>query len=476
MRPSISTTSHLDVEKALPISPDEISRYNQFDFGFPATPTPPSPIHISPIMASNHTDDIESKDAPPPYTPYPRATESVLPSPIGPTPAFPPQAARSYTRFIPATWRAVRAEDLPTSGLSKGERRRRQLERNAMLREKYGCLAPAMSRKWICYLLLILIALIIIIAGAIVGSKKQEGDIVAEPDTLGKVTGASPALPIGTVVVQPFRQAQVLTACTATPKIWSCTPPPGASLTTIAAENDGAKVPEFKFVFKDKRAAQGQPMSAWTPFPDAALVKDYQNSAAVDKVIVDPKEGEETDFLISLAGTTKDAASGNGGMVQDDAAVIPAMMRNQPLRLFNRGQDTEHWGFQVYFDKTAYFTGENTTIKEAKKEDATTMVAWKGTRFSVKIYTKTLGKQISGSGVTDAKAKKTKGDIPEILNLPVEIWEDGIAGSETMKAMMVYEVGKDGQIKGGQQVKEPSRGNLAAERGCWCRWSNFGDS
>ena len=71
----------------------------------------------------------------------------------------------------------------------------------------------------------------------------------------------------------------------------------------------------------------------------------------------------------------------------------------QPLRLFNRGKDTEHYGFYTYFDRSIFLKStallNSSTVTEvpadkdggAEEQAATVRCTWTQTRFLVQIWT-----------------------------------------------------------------------------------------
>ena len=89
--------------------------------------------------------------------------------------------------------------------------------------------------------------------------------------------------------------------------------------------------------------------------------------------------------------------------VNPDGTAAPANLlpypSAQPLRLFNRGKDTEHYGFYTYFDRSIFLKStalvNSSTVTEvptdknggAEEDAATVRCTWTQTRFLVQIWT-----------------------------------------------------------------------------------------
>lgn len=105
----------------------------------------------------------------------------------------------------------------------------------------------------------------------------------------------------------------------------------------------------------------------------------------------------------SHSGNSKDAPSGipsaptsNGG---DPApAELYPLPYAQPLKLYNRGLSTEHYGFYTYFDRTIYVSSSSGTVgnssatatnvvSNTRLDSSTAVCTWSQTRMLVQIWT-----------------------------------------------------------------------------------------
>ncbi|RPA89892.1 hypothetical protein L873DRAFT_1822069 [Choiromyces venosus 120613-1] len=74
--------------------------------------------------------------------------------------------------------------------------------------------------------------------------------------------------------------------------------------------------------------------------------------------------------------------------------MLPETVKNQPLLFFDRGMDTEHYGFHMYYAKTIRVTSTTDPASSdpagglSSNVEAGTDVKWERTRFKVVIWTK----------------------------------------------------------------------------------------
>jgi hypothetical protein len=180
-----------------------------------------------------------------------------------------------------------------------------------------------------------------------------------------------PELPVGLVAMRPFDGPEKLTTCVGRPYQWSCALPPDTTYPTTTALNDGARVPLFRFAIEQRnRTENSQPASRWVPLPsgvpDAADYLSLANLDAPPDRMGNPKypEGEETDYYITLVDYTPKYTSplprvhSKRDNMRNPSSMIPHTLINQPLRLFDRGLWTEHYAFNMYFDKTIQFSND----------------------------------------------------------------------------------------------------------------------
>ncbi|KAG8164739.1 hypothetical protein KVR01_005014 [Diaporthe batatas] len=211
-----------------------------------------------------------------------------------------------------------------------------------------------------------------------------------------------------------------------------------------------------------------------------------------DGIVSDEKAGEPTPFYISFFTNTSGSAGpnmlrsdgagkrgiGNGigsgsdstGSLSDflpppplnaDGTGAPAQLRpypfQQPLRLFDRGLPTEHYGFYSYFNKTIYVTsmdGNDSSGPVAadanggsREGTAKFLVSWTQTRFIVKIWTRKGGasRLMGGSGRPAADVDDLA-SMPGTFPYPVTVGEDTHGGSVDLKATFAYGVEPDRHV------------------------------
>ncbi|KAK8049801.1 hypothetical protein PG994_011531 [Apiospora phragmitis] len=257
-----------------------------------------------------------------------------------------------------------------------------------------------------------------------------------------------------------------------------------------------------------------------------------------DEIQSDNKAGEPTPFYISLLpsldaivgpnmtqedsdnrrrdlGTGIDTAPINGTSGWNLTNILPPPETNpdgtgararlyplatqQPLRLFDRGLPTEHYGFYTHFNKTVYLfnTAETTPTDRgggARLADARFLVTWTEVRFVVQMWTR-MGNssRLIGNGTAPGTEGTTVHARPGTMPYPVTIAEDLHGGNPFRKATFYYGMDQQSHINrtdsklilvnrgfGGTLVNslssEPdlSLGGVdGGTGGCKCEWVNW---
>lgn len=270
-----------------------------------------------------------------------------------------------------------------------------------------------------------------------------------------------------------------------------------------------------------------------------------------------PFDGEETPFFMSFIPASKIPAQrlmkrqakqgkNNTDQFPDITQAIPPPDTNsdgtaaaanllplpvaQPLRLFNRGLATEHYGFYAYFDRsiflksTALLNDTGPAIGEipadrdggADKSAATVRCTWRQTRFLVQIWTNAGAAAPllrSSSNDTSSKSKEKDNDPKNLTSssannfvrpgsfpYPVSITLDRHGGALAEKFIFCYGLDNRGRVIlerkkiqledrafGGQLVnpalafkrtkvgkKEGGPGGIdGGSGGCGCQWRNW---
>ncbi|KAI0136643.1 hypothetical protein BJ170DRAFT_677516 [Xylariales sp. AK1849] len=252
-----------------------------------------------------------------------------------------------------------------------------------------------------------------------------------------------------------------------------------------------------------------------------------------DGIVADNKAGEATPFYISLLssvddtvgpdmltrrgpGNTVESPPNNGTSDGNISLVLPPPELNpdgtgaparlfplpsqQPVRLFDRGLPTEHYGFYTYFNKTIYifdreFDHENSLDEDggALLKDAKSLVTWSQTRFLVKIWTRMQNTaRMLGNGTEPGVDGSSVHAKPGTMPYPVTIAEDYHGGTSADKGTWYYGVDDKQHINttdaklilvdrgfGGTWINhyndaDPSLGGIdGGTGGCKCEWVNF---
>jgi hypothetical protein len=187
-----------------------------------------------------------------------------------------------------------------------------------------------------------------------------------------------------------------------------------------------------------------------------------------DDIKSEDKAGEPTPFYISLIGSVEDTAetpkidrrqSGVLGKVidtepevEEDGTPKPAVLlpraKQQPVRLFDRGLPTEHYGFYMYYKRTIFLRSVNANDTAegdipidkdggARKTEANFQVTWAQTRLLVRIWTRTLDENTSSLLRSDVDSVDGQQELirPGTMPYPVTMTMDTHGGDPEKKAV-----------------------------------------
>lgn len=300
-------------------------------------------------------------------------------------------------------------------------------------------------------------------------------------------TTGFPAVTIGVLtVIQPKTQAS--SSCVAPPSLWTCAVP-GLEETSL---------PNFRLEIRFRNGTLPKNETAQLASGSSRLIRKnvYSPSPAApsedDQLFMGrttdnssvPYDGEETPFYISLldsaalqttsaaqkrdsnytypypsSETTAWNASTNApdeipspsvksnGQPTDE--VLYPLVTSQPLRLFNRGEDTEHYGFYTYFDRSMYISGtfgssttNSTNItSNVALDNASAVCTWSQTRMLVQIWTKKgLENTVSALNTSVPAGNSTANDMtsPGSFPYPVTFKLDRHGGISYKKGVYCY--------------------------------------
>ena len=301
-------------------------------------------------------------------------------------------------------------------------------------------------RLYCCILSGLMVMIILILVLALTLTRKRR-DIPVQSSFLN-ITGYPP-IPTGVSTVARPDAALEESGCVQPSTMWSCALPKEQH--ALVAPNDPDQ-PNFRIEIRFENSTTASSNSSsqmgrrtlrqsvnavsarhsftaglYTPNPAPPSQQDQVFLGNTTDGNVTPFDGEITPFFISLLVATpvstqlvkrQDSNSTNStDPFPDVTGTIPApdlnpdgtaavanllpFPSNQPLRLFNRGLDTEHYGFYNYFDRsiflksTALIDTNSTSVGEVPDDEnggspedaATVRCTWAQTRFLVQIWT-----------------------------------------------------------------------------------------
>ena len=208
-----------------------------------------------------------------------------------------------------------------------------------------------------------------------------------------------------------------------------------------------------------------------------------------------------------------------------DGTALPANLlpfpAYQPVRLYNRGLDTEHYGFYTYFDRSIFMKSisiQNSTEQAegdipadadggSAFDGATARCTWSDTRFLVQIWTRSnaalLPKASPSAAPTPTSSAPATATFvrPGSFPYPITITLDRHGGGLTTKMLYCYGLDERGVVQVNEKVFQPedrsfggtlvnpaegpfTNVNVSTAQGgpggidggtggCLCRWQNF---
>ncbi|KAK5940824.1 hypothetical protein PMZ80_007241 [Knufia obscura] len=322
---------------------------------------------------------------------------------------------------------------------------------------KNGCMGRGGSeqrakRRWIIGIAVALLV-IIITCIALAVSLTRRGDGTPVNGQWLNLTGYPP-MPTGILTIAAPNLAASQKQCIQPSTMWSCSVPKEDRDEIGTNESDQ---PNFRFEIKFRNGTVPNNMTipiengkkklnkrADDPFTNDLFVPNPQPPPSLEQVflgqttdnITAPFDGEETPFFITFMPVfptvpssfdDDDTESSKERLVRrqsndssllnalpapalaDDGSAAPASLlpttpypTSQPVRLYNRGLQDEHYGFYTYYDKSIYLSGAQINddgdsgtdgVVEADqnggstKAEATVRCTFAQTRFLFKVYT-----------------------------------------------------------------------------------------
>jgi len=253
-----------------------------------------------------------------------------------------------------------------------------------------------------------------------------------------------------------------------------------------------------------------------------------------DGIVSESKAGEPTPFYISFLSSPPSATSKRllrrddpfptvstiipSPSVNSDGTAAPANLlpfpTQQPIRLYDRGLPTEHYGFYTYFDRSIFLKSlallNDTNANDgevpddenggATESEAAFRCTWAQTRFLVQMWTRMNGTTAllnSTSSKSGAMNNVTDFTQPGTFPYPITITTDRHGGDPALKMIYCYDMNsREGIVSGSGTISAENRGyggtviNPAPSvfsnssdpalggfdggtGGCSCQWKNF---
>jgi hypothetical protein len=402
---------------------------------------------------------------------------------------------------------------------------------------KHGCMGRSGSvgrtrRRWyigISTSLVLMIVLVVVLATQLT----RRGDQTPVQSQWLNLTGYPP-MPTGISTIARPDLASAVTACVQPSSLWSCALPQedqaanspnnpdqpnfrleirfrngtvDANGTLPVSSRNNKRAPYSRRMVLNRRQNDPFTNSLFEPAPAAPSLAEQNFIGNTTDNTSFPFGGEATPFFFTFLSSNPSApeafndtkqsserrlrrqtGSGVGSIpspaVLSDGTAAPANLLpnnplpfSQPVMLYNRGLETEHYGFYTYFDRSIFVKSSlqfnssasaNRTGSDAdnsnggsSKQDADLRCTWAQTRFLVQIWTNAkfggqLLPSVNGTGSSSGPANGRQGDRsnsdkssatdftrPGSFPYPVSVTLDRHGGDASKKGVYCY--GMDGQ-------------------------------
>ncbi|KAK7432715.1 hypothetical protein QQZ08_000574 [Neonectria magnoliae] len=565
-KPRIVITDEVPAEQPPPYSPPQKEdstapvRYRAvFPPGHPLNADfPPSPGPVSPGLSATMTSQGATQMTEIPLTPAPR-TNTPLSQMALPT--------RALGTFVPPgeiTGQITKAERQRRRH-EKEEvvaRRAGGFWRGRGCIPKNGCFGRSgregrqRRRVWMTILGIAICLIILVVTLAVVLTRPHDSEEI--PSIWVNLTDFPP-MPTGVLTVVGPDNTVSKDSCTEPSTMWSCSLPKEqhdsvspyeANQPTVIMQIQWDNSTQNKWNVSDgdaptplpRRSVGGAALagnairerSSSLKFNSNPNAPDFQEmwflGNTTDDIKSDDKGGEPTPFYISLLdsldsveteelGKRATAAETNVSLpnvlpspdlnadgTPKSAVMLPTPVQ-QPVRLYDRGLPTEHYGFYSYFKRTIYLksvTVLNETDKDdvpldkdggCKESEADFLTTWSETRVLVQIWTQTLDSNTSSllsstgqTGINGTEELIRPGTMP----YPVTVSLDTHGGDATKKFVWAWPINDRQELDednpkllannigvGGTWINKRSRGDDkyggfdGGTGGCKCQWVNW---
>jgi hypothetical protein len=385
-----------------------------------------------------------------------------------------------------------------------------------------------------CFVFLILIVVVVLLA-VLLSRRKHPSSTLGSQATFLNITNYPP-IPTGALTIARPNLRTSVSGCVNPQVMWSCAVPKeqqegirpndpdqpnfavtinydnSSSAQRIKARSAGSGASVARFWARSLLSARDSFSSAvFPPSPSPPLLEEQTFLGNTTDGITAPFEGERTPFFISFRVPTpasnskakRGAASGTSTLATDpsvttsgvsiptlttaipipnvnpDGTAQPANLlpfpAYQPLRLYNRGRQDEHYGFYTYFDRNIFLKSIKITNKTQSYsavpadqnggstfDGANVRCTWRDTRFKVQIWTNKGSSAQLLPSAGSASPSASGGDTfsrPGTFPYPMTISLDRRGGGLTTKMLFCYGLDVSGHIEiDSRQFQREDRG------------------
>lgn len=291
-----------------------------------------------------------------------------------------------------------------------------------------------LRRRW--YLAIAAFFLVIIIVAVVLATTlTRKGDETPVESRWLNLTGYPP-MPTGIATIAGPEPQEQNSGCIVPSDLWSCAlpkeqqnsnepyPSNKPNFRVAIRFRNGTYANSTMAVSNTTRSFRARDDDLFKPSPEPPSIADQTFLGNTTDNNSEPYAGEETPFYITFVSPMK-LSSSTSQLIRRadqpssfpdisahipepdksaDGTAAPALLyplpESQPIRLYNRDQPTEHYGFYTYFDRSIFLTssapltGISNDTNEAdqnggsKKENARVRCTWAQTRFLVQIWTR----------------------------------------------------------------------------------------
>ncbi|KAF5008283.1 hypothetical protein FDECE_5448 [Fusarium decemcellulare] len=567
-KPRILITEETAPEQPPPYSPPEkktpatpVKYRAVFPPGHPLQPQfPPSPGPMSPGLSSTMSSQRGTQMTEIPLTPAPRddTQRSQMPLPTRPLGTFVPQEhshdeAGNVTK-VERQRRRHEKEEVVARRLGGFWRGRGCIPKSGCF-GRTGREGRQRRRVWMVVLGVLLALIILSVTLGVVLTRPRHSDEV--PSIWVNLTDFPP-MPTGDLTIVGPDNVVSKSGCTEPSTMWSCSLPkeqhesvapyqPNQPTIIMQIQWDNSTREEWKVPNGDPPSVKAR-RSGGIAARAGSMIRerqtgDFESSPdapkfqemwflgnTTDNIKSDEKGGEPTPFYISLVDSIEkddrkeltkrdDGLEGNINItdvlpspdLKEDGTPKPAVLLpqpvQQPVRLYDRGLPTEHYGFYTYFKRTIYLKSV-TVLNDTKEGDipldedggcketeADFLTTWSETRLLVQIWTRTLADNTStlidpkGKGSIDGSEELIR---PGTMPYPVTVTMDTHGGDQEKKFVWAWPINDRQKLDtenpkllandigfGGTWINKRSRGDKkfggfdGGTGGCKCQWVNW---